>query len=83
MQSKVLEICHPEGQLFFDSSPKCNCELNGEGIEYAWGCAKNYYRESTKSKYKGKDNFRNSVAESISREVLTIAYFQKFTLRAI
>jgi hypothetical protein len=27
-----------------DRTPKCHCELAGEGIEYAWGCAKNHYR---------------------------------------
>jgi len=27
-----------------DRSPKFHCELAGEGIEYAWSCAKNYYR---------------------------------------
>ena len=27
-----------------DRTPKCHCELAGEGIEYSWGCAKNSYR---------------------------------------
>jgi hypothetical protein len=26
-----------------DRSLKCHCEIAGEGIEYTWGCAKNYY----------------------------------------
>jgi hypothetical protein len=24
-----------------DWTPKCQCKLAGEGIEYSWGCAKN------------------------------------------
>jgi hypothetical protein len=26
-----------------DRTPKCHCELASKGIEYAWGCSKNYY----------------------------------------
>ena len=29
--------------VMIDRTPKCHCELAGEGIEYAWGCAKNHY----------------------------------------
>jgi hypothetical protein len=29
--------------VMVDRTPKCHCELLGEGIEYSWGCAKNYY----------------------------------------
>ena len=61
LQSKALEICDRGGQSFPDSSPKFHCELAGEGIEYDWVCAKNYYQGLTKSKNKGNYNFRNSV----------------------
>jgi hypothetical protein len=27
-----------------DRSPKCQCEIAGEGIEYTWACAKNHYQ---------------------------------------
>jgi hypothetical protein len=27
-----------------DWTPKCHCELAGEGIEYSYGCAKNIYQ---------------------------------------
>jgi hypothetical protein len=30
--------------VMIDRTPKCHCELAGEGIEYTWGCAKNHYR---------------------------------------
>jgi hypothetical protein len=28
-----------------DQTPKCHCKLAGEGIEYSWGCAKNFFRQ--------------------------------------
>jgi hypothetical protein len=28
-----------------DRTPKCHCKLAGEGIEYSWGCAKNFFRQ--------------------------------------
>ena len=62
MQSKVLEMCDRESQFFLDRSPKCHCELAGEGIEYTWGCENNYDQGMTKAKNKGKDNFINSAA---------------------
>ena len=39
-----------------DRTPKCHPELAGEGIEYSWGCAKNYYRrlQLEEEKEKGK-----------------------------
>ena len=46
-------------------------------MDYTWGCAKNYHKGLKISKKKGKDNFRNSVAASISREVLKTACLQK------
>jgi len=26
-----------------DQTPKCHCELAGEGIEYSWGCVKKFF----------------------------------------
>jgi hypothetical protein len=42
-QETMLQIKAKEMGLFMDRTPKCHCELAGEGIEYAWGCAKNYF----------------------------------------
>jgi len=41
LQKMVEKMCGRPGQFTLDRSPKCHCELAGEGIEYAWGCAKN------------------------------------------
>jgi hypothetical protein len=30
--------------VLVDRTPKCHCKLAGEGIDYVWGCSKNYYR---------------------------------------
>ena len=50
LQSKVLEMCDRESQFFLYRSPKFNCELAGEGIEYTWGCENNYDSRYEKSK---------------------------------
>mmetsp|Transcript_8912 Transcript_8912/g.25093 ORF Transcript_8912/g.25093 Transcript_8912/m.25093 type:complete len:228 (-) Transcript_8912:166-849(-) len=44
LQKMVENMCDRPGQFILDRTPKCHCEMAGEGIEYAWGCAKNYYR---------------------------------------
>jgi len=65
--------------IAIDRTPKCHCELAGEGIEYAWGCAKNYYQHQILLDRKGgKDNFIASIRKSISRDVLTRDKMQKF-----
>jgi hypothetical protein len=39
-------------------TPKCHCELAGEGIEcYLWGCAKKSHRCVPLKQKRGKDNF--------------------------
>ncbi len=39
-----------------DRTPKCHCELVGEGIKYAWACSKNKYQSLLLEK-KGKGEF--------------------------
>ena len=39
-----------------DQSPKCHCEIAGEGIEYTWACAKNHYQGILLDKKRGKEN---------------------------
>jgi hypothetical protein len=74
-------MAHQMG-LEVDCSPKCHCKLVGERIEYAWGCAKYYYRWLLLEKKKGRDNFIASVRESISRNNITRLRVQKFVKRA-
>ncbi len=54
-----------------DRTPKCHCELAGEGIEYSWGCAKNEYHRQPLSAKTKKEIFRETVRKSIAKNVLT------------
>ena len=63
-------------------SPKCHSELAGEGIEYSWGFAKNYYRRLPLKLKRSKDKFRDSVRSTMSRERLTTEIVRKFARRA-
>ena len=45
--------------VLVDRTPKCHCELAGEGIECSWGCAKNHYRRVSLKRKKSKDSFRS------------------------
>jgi hypothetical protein len=65
-----------------DRTPKCHCELAGEGIEYSWGCAKNYFRQQPLKDKRKKENFRNTVRKCISEEYLTRERVRKFSRRA-
>ncbi len=40
-----------------DCTPKCHCEMAGEGIEYSRGCAKNAYRAKPIGEKRGKDTY--------------------------
>ena len=65
-----------------DRTPKCHCELAGEGIEYSWGCAKNAYRQKPLSDKRSKEKFRETVRKCLSRQVLTTERIRKFSKRA-
>ena len=49
-----------------DKTPKCHCELAGEGIKHTLACAKNFYCWVSLKGKKGKENFRSVVRESMS-----------------
>jgi hypothetical protein len=61
--------------LLIDRSPKYHPECAGEGIEYAWGCAKGMYRNLPIGSKKGKNKFVNQVRACLSSS------FDKGTLR--
>jgi len=65
--------------VIIDRTPKCHCELAGEGIEYSWGCAKNEYRHKPLSSKRKKETWRQTVRECLSREVLTTERIRKFS----
>jgi hypothetical protein len=65
-----------------DRTPKCHPELAGEGIEYSWGCAKNYYQRLPLEENRKKEKFLGSVRKSMSKEVLSQERRVKFSKRA-
>lgn len=83
-QNEISALGHHAAQLGVRVilTPKCHAELAGEGIEYTWGCAKGNYRNLTLSKKKGKENFRTSVKNCMSEEVLSLERIRKFARRA-
>ena len=65
-----------------DRTPKCHCEMAGEGIEYSWAASKNKYRRFPVSAKKGKEHFRNLVSQCLSREVVTTKLVRAFSRKA-
>jgi hypothetical protein len=56
----------PNGQqITLIRSPKCHPEVAGEGIEYAWAVAKQWYRHLPLSQKESKENFRKNVTQSM------------------
>ncbi len=43
-EESLLQSMGRKMGVLMDHTPKCHCELAGEGIEYTWGSSKNYYR---------------------------------------
>jgi len=68
--------------IIVDRTPMCHCELAGEGIEYSWGCSKNYYRGRPISEKRKKENFRSTVRQCLSNNILTTERVRKFSRRA-
>jgi hypothetical protein len=67
-EETLLQSMGREMGVLVDRTPKCHCEMAGEGIEYSWGCAKNSFRRVPLKQRRGKDNFRNVVRMCLSRE---------------
>ena len=55
------------GALCFHS-PKYNCELAGEGIQYSWGNAKYMYQRIKAADKRRKNDFQLCVEKSLCRE---------------
>ena len=70
-EESLLQTMGREMGIIVDCTPKCHCELAGEGIEYTWGFAKNHYRTMRLQSKKGKENFKEAVKKCISRDLLT------------
>jgi len=81
-QETMLQLKAAEMGVLMDRTPKCHCELAGEGIEYAWGCAKNHYRRQPLKDKRAKDNFRRTMRKCFSRNVITAERVRMFSQRA-
>jgi len=53
-------------------SPKYHAEIAGEGIEYCWALAKNWFKRIPLSERKTREQFEAKVDEALSTSVLTI-----------
>jgi hypothetical protein len=54
-EDSLLQSMGQRMNALIDRTPKCHCELAGEGIEYSWGCAKNEYCHQPLSAKKKKN----------------------------
>ena len=43
-EETMLQAMASKMGVLVDRSPKCHCEIAGEGIEYSWALSKNHYR---------------------------------------
>jgi hypothetical protein len=82
-EESLLQTMGRRMGVIVDRTPKCHCELAGEGIEYSWGCAKNHYRRLPLKEKKSKEMFKKSVRSSLCKEnVLTTERIRAFSRRA-
>ena len=70
-----------EMNILVDRSPKCHCKYAGQGIVYSWALMKNYYHQILLDKKRRKENFYNSVRESMSWNHITTERVQMFSRR--
>jgi hypothetical protein len=62
-----------------DQTPKCHCELAGEGIKYSCAASKNKYWRFPVGAKKGKEQFQTLVRECLSRQVITTTLVWAFS----
>jgi hypothetical protein len=67
-------------QLMLIRSPKCRPELAGEGIEYDWAAAKQWYRRQKLVEKRTKDKFRKLVIQSLNQVKINLR--MEFSRRA-
>ena len=65
-----------------DRTPKCHPELAGEGIEYAWGAAKLYYRKQPLKDKRNKLVYEELVKRSLSDQILSLQFMRQCSRRA-
>ena len=57
----LLQSMGREMGVLVDRMPRCHCEPAGEGIDYSWGCAKNFYCWLSLKRKKAKEDLRSVV----------------------
>ena len=67
-------------QLTLIRSPKCHPELAGEGIEYDWAAAKQWYRRQKLSEKRTKAKFTKLVIQSLDQVKINLR--MEFSRRA-
>ena len=82
LQTQALKMGDHQNHITVYRTPKCHKGLAGEGIEYFWGCAKNFYRLQPLDEKKGNDNFRQSVNKATATENLTTAHIRMISRQA-
>ena len=81
-EDSLLQSMGKKMGVIIDRRPKCHAELAGEGIEYTWGFAKNYYRRQPLESKRKKETFRALVRSCFSQDKCTIETIRKFSKRA-
>jgi hypothetical protein len=78
----LLQFIGLELGITVDRTPKCHPEMAGEGIEYSWACAKNWYRNLPVAYKRTKDRFQNNIKKAASHEIITVERVRRFSRRA-
>jgi hypothetical protein len=81
-EDSLLQSMGRRVKVLINRTPKCHCELAGEGIEYSWGCAKNEYHRQPRQLKRRKEMFRDTVRKSIATDVLRRERIRLFSKRA-
>lgn len=63
-------------------SPKCHPELAGEGIEYCWAAAKNFFRRQKIEDRRSTEKFHALVKRALSSEVVHLEMCRSFSAKA-
>ena len=79
--SQLAFVCHSLGAKALTTT-KYHAEYAGEGIEYSWGAAKQFYQKYPLASKRGKTNFDTLVGRCTSRDVLTVELVRKFSRQA-
>ena len=82
IQTQVRKMGNNPNHTTVNQTPKFHPELDGEGIEYSWGCPNNFHRRLPIDEKKGKDNFCRSVKKATETENITTYRIRMFSIWA-